>query len=84
MPGGVVNNAGYGAGGAPYVCGVGVGGVVKGGVVWVPPAPAPHPMPPPPPPPVNPHVFKSVQANGADLPMNGDSHSRIRATVPSQ
>ncbi|XP_026318804.1 uncharacterized protein LOC113229436 isoform X2 [Hyposmocoma kahamanoa] len=76
VPGGMVNNAGYGASGgcAPYVCGVGVGvgvgGVVKGGVVWVPPAPTPHPLPPPPPPPVNPHVFKSVQANGADLPMN--------------
>ncbi|XP_063891514.1 protein ovarian tumor locus-like isoform X3 [Helicoverpa armigera] len=53
---------GYGGG---YVCGV-------KGVVWAPPPAAPHPphLPPPPPPGVNPHVFKSVQANGADLPMN--------------
>ncbi|KAI5637657.1 OTU-like cysteine protease domain-containing protein [Phthorimaea operculella] len=51
---------------APYVCGV-------KSVVWcapqTPPPHAPH-APPPPPPPVNPHVFKSVQPNGQDLPMN--------------
>ncbi|XP_050348787.1 putative bifunctional UDP-N-acetylglucosamine transferase and deubiquitinase ALG13 isoform X1 [Nymphalis io] len=51
-----VNNglAGYCA---PY-CGV-------KSLVWC----GPH-APPPPPPPVNPHVHKSVQPSGADLPMN--------------
>ncbi|CAG4928773.1 unnamed protein product [Colias eurytheme] len=51
---------------APYMCGV-------KSVVWC----APHSpqlagahAPPPPPHGVNPHVYKSVQANGADLPMN--------------
>ncbi|XP_063362828.1 protein ovarian tumor locus-like [Cydia amplana] len=47
--------------GAPY----GYGGCVKS-LVWC----ASPPPPPPPPPPVNPHVVKSVQPNGADLPMN--------------
>ncbi|XP_063622428.1 putative bifunctional UDP-N-acetylglucosamine transferase and deubiquitinase ALG13 [Cydia splendana] len=46
---------------APY----GYGGCVKS-LVWC----ASPPPPPPPPPPVNPHVVKSVQPNGADLPMN--------------
>ncbi|GBP54103.1 hypothetical protein EVAR_81271_1 [Eumeta japonica] len=42
-------------------------GSMKGGVLWCPPpaAPAHHP-----PPGVNPHVYKSVQPNGSDLPMN--------------
>lgn len=44
-----------GVGAAPYVCGM---------KVWCAP-------PPPPPPAVNPHVYKSVHANGADLPING-------------
>ncbi|KAL0830274.1 hypothetical protein ABMA28_002476 [Loxostege sticticalis] len=68
-PGGVVAGApgGYGGGCAPYMCGV-------KSLVWCaaqspPPHHAPH-APPPPPHGVNPHVFKSVQANGADLPMN--------------
>lgn len=67
-------------GGAVPVPGGGVGGVYPGtygcsgkSVVWCGGAGlAPLPAPPVPPPPhgVNPHVFKSVQANGADLPMN--------------
>uniref|UniRef100_A0A2A4JIS2 OTU domain-containing protein n=1 Tax=Heliothis virescens TaxID=7102 RepID=A0A2A4JIS2_HELVI len=67
---------GYGGG---YVCGV-------KGVVWAPPPAAPHPphLPPPPPPGVNPHVFKSVQANGADLPMNaGAGHGGRGAARPA-
>lgn len=69
-PGGVVaGTPGYGGGCAPYMCGV-------KSLVWCaaqspPPHHAPH-APPPPPHGVNPHVFKSVQANGADLPMNGE------------
>ncbi|XP_045769860.1 putative bifunctional UDP-N-acetylglucosamine transferase and deubiquitinase ALG13 isoform X2 [Maniola jurtina] len=51
-----VGGVGYGC--APYPCGV-------KSVVWC----GPH-APPPPPPGVNPHVYKSVQPNGADLPMN--------------
>ncbi|XP_072932435.1 deubiquitinase otu-like [Epargyreus clarus] len=61
---------------APY-CGV-------KGIVWcAPQSPPPHALPhalpaphpphpalPPPTQPINPHVLKSVQANGADLPMN--------------
>ncbi|XP_063534815.1 protein ovarian tumor locus-like isoform X2 [Cydia strobilella] len=43
----------------------GYGGCVKS-LVWC----ASPPPPPPPQPPVNPHVVKSVQPNGADLPMN--------------
>ncbi|XP_037296368.1 putative bifunctional UDP-N-acetylglucosamine transferase and deubiquitinase ALG13 [Manduca sexta] len=75
--GGAVGMPAYSMSGAcgPYVCGV-------KSVVWCAPAspppgahgppPAPHLPPPPPPPPhgVNPHVYKSVQPNGADLPMN--------------
>ncbi|CAH1636661.1 unnamed protein product [Spodoptera littoralis] len=65
-----------GAGGAcaPYVCGVksvvwcgGAGGGAALGA-GLPHAP-PH-VPPPPPPGVNAHVFKSMQPNGSDLPMN--------------
>lgn len=51
-------------GGVP-ASGYGYGGCVKS-LVWC----ASPPPPPPPPPPVNPHVVKSVQPNGADLPMN--------------
>ncbi|CAB3254360.1 unnamed protein product [Arctia plantaginis] len=76
-------NAMHGGGGyaaaGPYVksvvwCGGGGGGVgpVGGGALGPPPlaplAPAPHV--PPPPLGVNPHVFKSIQANGADLPLH--------------
>ncbi|XP_063826536.1 protein ovarian tumor locus-like [Ostrinia nubilalis] len=69
--------AGVGPGPAPVFGGV--GGVncapyMCGKLLWCaaqsPPPHAPHPPPPPPPHGVNPHVFKSVQANGADLPMN--------------
>ncbi|XP_023936138.2 protein ovarian tumor locus [Bicyclus anynana] len=56
---GVGAGVGVGYGCAPYAC-----GNVKG-VVWC----GPH-APPPPPPGVNPHVFKSLQPSGADLPMN--------------
>ncbi|XP_039754954.1 protein ovarian tumor locus-like [Pararge aegeria] len=56
-PGMGVGGVGYGC--APYAC-----GAVKG-LVWC----GPH-APPPPPPGVNPHVYKSVQPSGADLPMN--------------
>ncbi|XP_028041614.1 putative bifunctional UDP-N-acetylglucosamine transferase and deubiquitinase ALG13 [Bombyx mandarina] len=67
---------GMGTGGygmcAPYMCGVKP-------VMWSPAPPAaaaplapPGPLAPlaPPPPPLNPHVYKSVQPNGSDLPMN--------------
>ncbi|XP_047990228.1 putative bifunctional UDP-N-acetylglucosamine transferase and deubiquitinase ALG13 isoform X2 [Leguminivora glycinivorella] len=56
-----------GGGGVPVNAGAayGYGGCVKS-LVWC----ASPPPPPPPPPPVNPHVVKSVQPNGADLPMN--------------
>ncbi|CAH0720263.1 unnamed protein product, partial [Brenthis ino] len=55
---------------APYGCGV--KSVVWCGAPALPalPAHAPPHAPPPPPPPVNPHVCKSVQPSGADLPMN--------------
>ncbi|XP_069358018.1 deubiquitinase otu-like [Maniola hyperantus] len=58
VPMGVGGVGGVGYGCAPYPCGV-------KSVVWC----GPH-APPPPPPGVNPHVYKSVQPNGADLPMN--------------
>lgn len=72
LPGGMAGtyvSGGYAGVGKVMWCG-------GGGAVphHPPPHPAHHlPAPPPPPPPphgVNPHVYKSVQANGADLPMN--------------
>ncbi|XP_045532193.1 putative bifunctional UDP-N-acetylglucosamine transferase and deubiquitinase ALG13 isoform X1 [Pieris brassicae] len=71
-------------GNVPYNCGQYMCGMKS--VVWCSPHSPPQPLapgmpmggmginvphpPPPLPPGVNPHVFKSVQANGSDLPMN--------------